>query len=171
MALSDRVKKIDRFFQEMQVLNLDGKTVIYIRVSFPHGWVIADDIEEKYGVNVSPGKKSGEYFFIADISDGEETVFDAVEYNIAKMNEAIERATLLSEKTLELKRMFENEDISIEVLRTIKITMDNAPGIMELPASKRGKKRGRQEERKNDTTDIQCPEDTAENNQNGDSIE
>ena len=52
-------------------------------------------------------------------------MFDAIEYNIEKMKEAIERAQLLSEKTKELKRIFEDENISISQLRTLKIMFDD----------------------------------------------
>ena len=165
MALSDRVKKINRFFREMQVVNLDGKTVIYVMTSFPHGWVIADDIEEKFGVNVGPGKMPGEFFFAADISDGEETVFDAIDYNIAKMNEAIERATLLSEKTVELKRLFEDENIPIETLRNIRIVMDDSPDLSSIVNGRRGKRKQKTDEKKSEAMDNPMADETVEDNQ------
>lgn len=165
MALSERVKKIGRFFREMQVVNLDGKTVIYVMTAFPHGWVIADDIEEKFGVNVGPGNTPGEFFFAADISDGEETVFDAIDYNITKMNEAIERATLLSEKTIELKRMFENEDIPIESLRNIRIVMDGSPDLSSIVNGRRGKRKTKTDEKKAEAMDDIRTETPAEDNQ------
>jgi hypothetical protein len=41
------------------------------------------------------------------------------------MKEAIERAQLLSKKTTELKALFENEEISIEQLRTLTFNYDD----------------------------------------------
>lgn len=124
MSIKERISKIEKYFKEMQIVTVDGKQVIYVIVSFPYGWVIDEDIEAKFNVTVSTGEYSGEFYFCSEIDNDEEIVFDAIEYNIEKMKEAIERAQLLSEKTKELKRIFEDESISISQLRTLKIMFD-----------------------------------------------
>lgn len=125
MSIKERISKIEKYFKEMQIVTVDGKQVIYVIVSFPYGWVIDEDIETKFNVTVSTGEYSGEFYFCSEIDNDEEIVFDAIEYNIEKMKEAIERAQLLSEKTKELKRIFEDENISISQLRTLKIMFDD----------------------------------------------
>ena len=105
----------------MQITTVDdGSQVIYVVVSFPHGWIIDEDLEQKFGVTVSQGTNIDEYYFCTDIESGEQVLFDAIDYNIDRMKEAIERAQLLSKKTTELKSLFEDENITIEELRTLK---------------------------------------------------
>ena len=125
MEIKDRIKKISKYFKEMQITTVnDGSQVIYVVVSFPNGWIIDDDVEKKFGVTVSQGTNIREYYFCTDIESGEQILFDAIDYNIEKMKEAIERAQLLSKKTTELKSLFENENITIEELRTLKFSYD-----------------------------------------------
>lgn len=121
MAIKDRIQKISSFFREMQISTVDGESVIYVVVEFPYNWVIDDDIEKKFDVQITNGTNPNEYYFYTSIENGEDRIFDAIEYNISKMKEAIERATLLSKKTLELKALFEDETISLEQLRNLKI--------------------------------------------------
>lgn len=135
MGIKNRIKKIETYFKEMQIVTIEGKQIIYVIVNFPYGWVIDEDIENKFNVTVSAGEYNGEFYFCSEIDNGEEIVFDAIEYNIEKMKEAIERAQLLSEKTKELKRIFENEEISIAQLRTLKISFEKNDEIV-LPKKK-----------------------------------
>lgn len=124
MNIKERIQKINQYFKELQIVTIDGKQCIYVVVKFPNGWVIDDEIENKFDVTYQKSGFDGEFYFCTEMDNGEEKIFDAIEYNIAKMKEAIERAQLLNEKTIELKRLFENEDISIAQLRTLKITYD-----------------------------------------------
>lgn len=120
MDIKDRIKKISKYFREMQITTMDnGQQVIYVVVSFPHGWIIDDDLEKKFGVTVSQGTNLNDYYFCTDIDSGEQVLFDSIEYNIDRMKEAIERAQLLSSKTTELKILFEDENVSIEELRSL----------------------------------------------------
>lgn len=121
MDIKDRIKKISKYFRQMQITAVDdGSQVIYVVVSFPHGWIIDEDLEKRFGVTVSQGTDINEYYFCTDIESGEQVLFDAIDYNIDRMKEAIERAQLLSKKTTELKSLFEDENITIEELRTLK---------------------------------------------------
>lgn len=121
MDIKDRIKNISKYFRQMQITTVDdGSQVIYVVVSFPNGWIIDEDLEKKFGVTVSQGTNINEYYFCTDIESGEQVLFDAIDYNIDRMKEAIERAQLLSKKTAELKSLFEDENITIEELRTLK---------------------------------------------------
>ena len=144
MGITDRIKKLGNYFKEMQIVTIDGKQVIYVIVKFPYGWVIDEEIGEKFNVTVSAGEYSEEFYFCSEIDNGEEKVFDAIEYNIEKMKEAIERAQLLSEKTKELKRLFENESITLSQLRSLKITYDENDNII-VPKKNKDKEENKTE--------------------------
>lgn len=122
MELSARIKKLGKYFSEMQIVEQDGLNIIYVIVNFPPTWVIDEEFAEKKNVTIMRGESPGEYYFSTDIDTGEEAIFDVIDDNIEKMKEAIERAQLLGAKTKELKSLFENEEISIEKLRTIKFS-------------------------------------------------
>jgi len=125
MDIKDRIKKLGKYFQGMQIVTTDdGSQVIYVVVKFPYNWIIDDELEKKFGVTVAQGNSAEEYYFCTDIDSGEQILFDAIDYNIDKMKKAIERAQLLSKKTTELKDLFENETVTIEELRTLKFTYD-----------------------------------------------
>ena len=124
MEIKERIKRISNYFREMQVTTVNNKQVVYVVVQFPKGWIIDDDIEDKFNVTISEGTNFNEYYFCADIETGEDAVFDAIEYNIEKMQDAIERAQLLAEKTKELRLLFENDTISLSQLKTLKLTFD-----------------------------------------------
>jgi hypothetical protein len=150
MGIKERISKIGTYFKEMQIVTIDGKQVIYVVVSFPHGWVIDDEIEEKFDVTVSSGDILGEYYFCVEMEVGEEKVFDAIEYNIEKMKEAIERAQLLSEKTKELRLMFEDENITLAQLRNLKIVLDSQPEVISFSKKKDKDKNNAESKRGND---------------------
>lgn len=135
MELSARIKKLGKYFSEMQIVEEDGVNIIYVVVNFPSNWVIDEEFAEKKNVTIMQGQGPGEYYFSTDIDTGEEAVFDVIEDNIEKMKEAIERAQLLAAKTKELKSLFENEDINIEKLRGIKFTFEEKPEII-VPKNK-----------------------------------
>ena len=135
MSIKERISKIEQYFKEMQIVTIEGKQIIYVIVSFPYGWVIDEEIESTFNVTVDAGEYNGEFYFCGEIDNGEDVVFDAIEYNIEKMKEAIERAQLLSEKTKELKRLFEDESVSISQLRNLKISFNENEDIV-IPKKK-----------------------------------
>lgn len=135
MNISERIKALGSFFKEMNIITSQGKQLIYVVVKFPNNWVIADDIAQKFDVSVTKGDIPTEYYFCAEMDGGEDRVFDAVEYNIAKMKEAIERAQLLAEKTKELKSLFEDESISIEELRSLTIYYESKKNCKTFDAT------------------------------------
>lgn len=124
MTIKERIKKIHNYFKEMQIVTVDGEQIIYISVLFPNGWVIDDKIEEKFNVTVNEGTHPNEFYFATEIDNGEDKIFDAIEYTIEKMQDAIERAQLLRNKITELREIFQNDNISIGKLRTLKFTWD-----------------------------------------------
>ena len=124
MTIKERIKNIKDYFKEMQIVTMDGEQIIYVIVNFPQGWVIDEMIETKYNVTVNEGEYPTEFYFATNIDNGEEVIFDAIEYNIERMKDAIERAQLLRTKIAELKDIFQNEDITLPELRSLKFTWD-----------------------------------------------
>ena len=84
----------------------------------------------------------GRYFFCADLETGEAAIFDVIDDNIERMKEAIERAQLLATKTKELKAIFEDENVKIEKLRTVRFCFDDdAPEEIIVPKSNKEEKK------------------------------
>lgn len=134
--IHERIKKLGDMFKEMQVTEVEdetGKTnVIYVVVAFPQKWIIGEDIQEKFDIDVMPGKYQGEYYFCADISVGFDKVFDAIDHCIGVNKDAMERAQIFQEKINELKAIFGDGTRTIAQLRTIEFT---------FPPQKKGMKK------------------------------
>jgi len=124
MELSERIKKLGKYFNEMQIVEENGTNIIYVAVTFPSRWIIDEEFANSKSVTVMEGTISGQYYFCTDLDTGADVIFDVIDDNIEKMKEAIERAQLLATKTKELKELFENEDIKIEKLRALKFSFD-----------------------------------------------
>lgn len=120
--IKDRITKIKSYFVGMQVENIDGEQVIYVVVRFPKKWFIVDNLMDKYDVTIESGNNEGEFFFITTLENGFETLFDAIDYNVNEMEIAQERAELLQRKVYELKGLFEQDDMTMEMLRTLEFT-------------------------------------------------
>ena len=129
MSIKERIEKIKEYFKEMQIVTIDGEQVIYVIVNFPYGWVIDEMLETKFDVSVQEGEYPTEFYFATSIDNGENKIFDAIEYNIEKMKDAIERAQLLKTKIAELKDIFQNENITLSELRTLNFTWDKTEHI------------------------------------------
>ena len=138
MAISDRIKKIGKYFNEMQIVEQNGVNVIYVAVRFPSNWLIDEEFAQKKGVTIMESEEPGLYYFSTDVETGEDAIFDVIDDNIEKMREAIERAQLLATKTKELKALFEDENTSIAKLRTIRFCFDEVtPEEVIIPKTKK----------------------------------
>lgn len=119
MDISDRIKKLGKYFSQMQIVPNGDTKVVYVIVKFPREWQIDNEIAKKHDVTIAEGDQIGEYYFATDIDTGADAIFDAIDENIDKMKEAIERAQILSKTVSRLRELFEDESIPIEKLRTI----------------------------------------------------
>ena len=148
MEIKEHIKKIEPYFREMQITTIDdGTQVIYVVTKFPHGWVISDELGEKFDVTVTQGNEPDLYFFCCTIDTGEEKLFEAIEYNVDKMKSAIERAKLLREKIAELQDLFGNEEISLESLKTLTFDYDKTNVVSSFLTGK--KKKDKDQEKNN----------------------
>ena len=139
MDIKDRINKLGGYFKEMQITSLNNMHVIYVVVRFPNGWIVDESVEEKFNVTVDNGGSKNEYYFCSDIENGEDHIFDAIEYCITKMKDAIERAQMLSEKTKELKDMFEDETIPLSKLKALSFTFSDDDTIKKMIGGKKKK--------------------------------
>jgi len=139
MNIKDRINKLGGYFKEMQITSLNDTHVIYVVVRFPNGWIVDESVEEKFNVTVGNGGSKNEYYFCSEIENGEDHIFDAVDYCITKMKDAIERAQLLSQKTTELKDMFEDETIPLSKLKTLSFTFSDDDAIKKIIVGKKKK--------------------------------
>lgn len=122
MNIKERIEKIKEYFVSMEIKTVDeSEQIIYVLVEFPQGWMVDYEIENKFDIQILKvdSNNSNSYYFVGDINNGVDVVFDAIEHNIVKMKDAIERAQLLTKKTKELKELFSNENIPLSSLRDL----------------------------------------------------
>ena len=151
MEIKDRIAKLGNYFKEMQITTLNGKRVIYVVAQFPNGWIIDENLSDKFKVLVKEsGEEEGQFYFVTEIENGEGAVFDAIDYSIKAMKDAMERAKLLNDKVRELKAIFEDESISLETLKTLNISYSSAVTSLDNEITPLPKKRGKKKETKKD---------------------
>ncbi len=130
--IKDRIAKLGKAFQRMEIISneVDGQQV-YVAVSLPANWIVDDRTQEKFGVGHTTS--NGVTFFWGALEDGENNVFDAIDYNIEQNRTAQEKANLFEEKVKELQSIFTNDDYTIEQLRSLKIVVGESK--FSLPVS------------------------------------
>lgn len=125
MGLNDRIEKLKPYLLVYNVSIEDG--VQYAVLRLPDKWSIpADEIDKAYGVKIR--KIEGGICFLADISAGQDTLFNSLDYVVNLNVKLEERVSLLKQKVDELKEIFMKEDL--EKLKTIEFT---------FPPRKKGK--------------------------------
>ena len=128
MDVNDRIRNVGEYFAVFNVH--DGAVCVGVR--FPDKWTLFDveTICNEFRVQIKV--KDGTTFFLCDINDGFDPVFDAVDF-IIEQNKALEEKTsLLREKVEELRTLFEQE--SLDKLRTLQFVFDDADE--EVPLTK-----------------------------------
>lgn len=120
MDVKERIKKIQEYFKGMQVDESDGEQIIYVMVEFPPRWEVQPETPNKFDISI--GQDGNIYYFCASLEQGFDVIFDAIEYNIGKMKVALERAQLFKQKAKELQDLFADENITIEILRSLDFT-------------------------------------------------
>ena len=139
--VKNRIENIKEYFLGMDVK--DG--LVSIAVKFPKKWMILEGLDEKYGVGIdeckntngSPyAKEPGSFYFAAALEDGFDVAFNAIDENISVMKAAEERVELLDTKINELKALFNDEENSLEKLKTLEFTFRS-----ELPLPRKRNQR------------------------------
>lgn len=133
MEIKDRIAKLGQYFGEMKVATVKGTQLIIVKVAFPQNWMIDSDIQDKFDVNVVPDGENG-YLFVTQIENGENVVFDAIDYCVTQMQNAIERANLLRTKVEELKKLFEDDNVTLEELKSLSFSYNTSTDNVCTPA-------------------------------------
>lgn len=122
LQIRDRIAKLGKSFRKMEIVSneVDGQQV-YVAVALPSNWIVDERTEEKFGVGHTTD--NGITFFWGALEDGENNVFDAIEYNIEQNRTAQEKANLFEEKVRDLQNIFTNDEYTIEQLRSLKIVV------------------------------------------------
>ena len=118
MNINDRIKKIEPYFKSLNMV--DGTTVVLVK--FPNKWKIfnQEEITETYKVYTGKKENVDGIFFLSEMSNGIDCIFDAIEEVINQNKTFEEKAALLEIKAKELSELFLVEPI--EKLRTLEFT-------------------------------------------------
>lgn len=119
MEVNDRIKNIGEYFSVFNVQ--DG--AVCVGINLPEKWTLFDvnTICSEFHVQIKA--QNGVTFFLCDINDGFDPVFDAIDF-IIKQNKSLEEKTnLLKEKVEELRVLFEQE--SLDKLRTLQFKFED----------------------------------------------
>lgn len=122
MAIQDRIEKIKPFFIQFNIAAEDGAA--YALVRFPNDkerWEMPTNALLKDNFKVEIGVRQEGVYFVSDLNDGVDCIFDAIDYVIEYNRSIQEKSGLLIEKIQELKQLFISEDI--ERLKTLEFVM------------------------------------------------
>ena len=142
MDISERIKNLKPYFLSFNVMAEDDAS--YVLMHFPDNWVLPDAkmLKDVYLTEIAP-RESG-IFFLTEIENGTEKLFDCVEF-VVKYNKNIEeRKYLLSEKIKELTKLFASAEL--EQLKSLKFVMDEVP--QDQTESKKTKGKPKKAEKK-----------------------
>ena len=118
MEVNDRIKNIGKYFALFNVQ--DG--AVCVGVKFPDKWTLFDTETISNEFNVQIQTQDGTTFFLCDINEGFDPVFDAIDFIIDKNKELEEKTNLLKEKVDELRVLFEQE--SLGRLKTLRFKFE-----------------------------------------------
>jgi hypothetical protein len=118
MDVNERIKNVGKYFAMFNVH--DG--VVCVGVRFPDKWTLFDiqTICDEFNIQIK--SKDGVAFFLCDINDGFDPVFDAVDFIIEQNKSLEEKTNLLKQKVEELRILFEQE--SLDKLKTLQFVFD-----------------------------------------------
>ena len=118
MDVNERIRNVGKYFAMFNVH--DG--VVCVGVRFPDKWTLFDaqTICDEFGIQIK--SKDGVTFFLCDINDGFDPVFDAVDFIVEQNKSLEEKTNLLKQKVEELRTLFEEE--SLEKLKTLQFVFN-----------------------------------------------
>jgi hypothetical protein len=118
MDVNERIRNVGKYFAMFNVH--DG--VVCVGVRFPDKWTLFDAQTICDEFNIQIKSKDGVTFFLCDINDGFDPVFDAVDFIIEQNKSLEEKTNLLKQKVEELRTLFEQE--SLEKLKTLQFVFE-----------------------------------------------
>ena len=128
MDINERINSIGKYFSAFNVQ--DG--VVFLATTFPDKWTLFDPLMISQEFNVQIKQNEDKTYFLCDISDGLEPIFNAADFIIEQNKVLEEKTTLLKEKVEELRSLFEQE--SLDRLKGLKFAFSDT--IKEKDANK-----------------------------------
>ena len=129
MDIKEKIKNLGEYFLGFSV----QQEIAALLVKFPSKWTLfgVKPICEEYNVNIQADEKTGGYYFLCNVNDGFDPVFNAADF-IVEQNKNLEAKTkLLQEKMTELGRLFEEKEL--EELKTLRFVIDETSDSEEKP--------------------------------------
>lgn len=120
MNLNERIERTKPYFLQFNVIAEED--AIYVVARFPQNWTIPDRAALKNTYKVETAPMNNGICFATETKNGEECVFDALDYVINFNKCVAERKELLIAKVNELKNLFATEDL--EKLKTLTFAFD-----------------------------------------------
>ena len=153
MDLKYRIDKLRPYFISFQVVAEESAS--YAVVRFPQGWKIPDinALKANFKIELAPTNTGG-YLFAAEISNGTEGIFDAIDYVVDFNKKVEERSGLLEAKIKELAGLFASE--TLEKLKTLKFTFE--PQKKQAKKASLKKNEPVQSETDTEQPDVEKPE-------------
>lgn len=120
MDISERIENLKPYFVGFNVMAQDDAS--YVLMRFPGNWALPDEntIKDVYLTEIAP-RQEGVYF-LTELKNGTEKLFDCVEFVIKYNKNIEERKYLLQAKIKELTKLFASEDL--EALKTLTFAME-----------------------------------------------
>ncbi|MBP5458545.1 MAG: hypothetical protein J6Y37_18800 [Paludibacteraceae bacterium] len=110
--IQDRLRSLSEFNVTFNVA--DGKFVI--RVKYKAGWTVVSPTDETVGF-YSDDKDSMTFYYVLPVSRDMSDILDAIDETVSYNRDLEEKVELLKTKVVELRQIFEVEDI--ETLKTL----------------------------------------------------
>lgn len=108
----EKIKALGDKFIESNI----AEGYIYMLIKLPPNWSISNKIKDEYKVKIVPEENKRGLYFVTEIDNGFDAIFDAINF-VIKYNEQLEkRIEMLNKKISELKELFST--LEIEELET-----------------------------------------------------
>ena len=134
MEVKERVERIKDYFVTLSVS--DGAVCVVTR--FPDSWWLSDPQPLRDQFKCEMVTRDGCVFFMTELENGFDTVFDCVDYIVDTNNAILEKKALLEAKANELTELFVKEPL--EKLKTLYFAFsEEEPG--KKPRAKKSTKK------------------------------
>ena len=115
-SFNERIERIGEYFKGFNIA--DGLMMVFI--VFPKEWILLEEEYLNNTYNVFTSKRDGGVYFVTEVKNGSECLFEAID-NVIDVNKSLEEKTkLLQLKAKELKELFLSE--SLDKLKTLEFT-------------------------------------------------
>jgi len=111
MTVKDRIEKLKPYFVSFNVIADEDAAYILLRFPLESRWTIPDQTALKENYKVEIAARNEGYYFMTEMCNGTDCIFDAAEYVITFNKNVEERKSLLNDKIKELTNIFATETL------------------------------------------------------------